>query len=167
MIGHTGSTVSGSMHTIDGKGVVRMESRYDTSSEDLWEALTDPGRLARWIADVQGDLRVGGTFDARFTSGWTGPGRVDVCEPPHRLLVTLDPGPDSTVIEATLTADGDAVRLVVEERGLPVAELTGHAAGWQAHIEDLGRYLQGIDPADWRTRWTELIPDYQHRNSLR
>jgi hypothetical protein len=41
------------------------------------------------------------------------------------------------VIEATLAAEGDQTRLVIEERGLPFDELAGYGAGWQAHVEDL------------------------------
>ena len=82
----------GTMRSADGNGAVRMEDRYDTDIDDLWSALTEPQRLARWIGDVEGDLRLGGEFQARFTSSWEGPGRVDVCEPPRRLLVTLEPG---------------------------------------------------------------------------
>lgn len=42
-----------------------------------------PERLARWIGEVEGDLRLGGDFCARFfTSGWEGAGRVETCEPP-------------------------------------------------------------------------------------
>ena len=72
----------------DGKGVVSMEDRFDTDIDDLWSAMTDPGRLARWLGEVEGDLRLGGEFRARFfASGWEGTGRVEVCEPPRRLLV--------------------------------------------------------------------------------
>ena len=45
-----------------------MEGRYDTDIDDLWSALTDPQRLARWIAEVEGDLHLGGVFRATFTS---------------------------------------------------------------------------------------------------
>ena len=68
-----------------------MEGRYDTDIDDLWSALTDARRLARWIAQVEGDLRLGGAFRATFTSGWEGPGRVDACDPPRHLLVTMTP----------------------------------------------------------------------------
>ncbi|MGH3383903.1 MAG: SRPBCC family protein [Nocardioidaceae bacterium] len=155
--------VVGTLRAVDGTGVVRMEDRYDTDIDDLWSALTDPPRLARWIAEVQGDLRIGGEFQARFTSGWEGTGRVDVCAPPRRLLVTMSPGQGEheTVIEAELVADGDQTQLVVEERGLPLGELAAHGAGWQAHIEDLAAYLAGRQRLDWRTRWTELTPTYR------
>jgi len=148
--------------TDDGRGAVRVEDVYDTDVDDLWSAVTDPARLARWLAEVEGDLQVGGTFRATFTSSWRGPGRVEVCEPPHRLLVTLEPGTeDETQIEAVLTADGDRTRLVVEERGIPVPGLAAHGAGWQAHLEDLARFLHGGQPSEWRARWTELTPVYR------
>lgn len=153
--------VTGTLHSMGGVGVVRMEDTYATDIDDLWSALTKPDRLTRWIADVEGELSVGGTFHARFTSGWEGPGRVDVCEPPRRLLLTMDPGtPDETVIEADLRTDGAHTLLVIEERGIPMPELAAHGAGWQAHVEDLGAYLGGRTRADWRTRWAELTSTY-------
>src|SRR5512132_4508483 len=48
--------ILGSLRSSDDKGVVRMEDRYDTDIDDLWSALTDPGRLTRWIGEVEGDL---------------------------------------------------------------------------------------------------------------
>ena len=74
------------------RGAVRVEDVYDTDIDDLWEACTTPDRLARWIATVSGDLQVGGSIHAMFTSTWTGPGRIDVCERPHHLLLTMEPG---------------------------------------------------------------------------
>jgi uncharacterized protein YndB with AHSA1/START domain len=156
--------VVGSLRAVDGKAVIRMEDRFDTAADDLWSALTEPHRLARWIARVEGELRLGGEFRASFTSSWEGPGRVDVCEPPRRLLLTMSPGQDDqTVIEVELIPDGEQTRLVVEERGLPLDAAAAHGAGWQAHIEDLTRYLAGETPADWHTRWLELIPAYRDR----
>jgi uncharacterized protein YndB with AHSA1/START domain len=154
--------ITGTLESVDGRGAVRMEGRYDTDIDDLWSAITDAQRLARWIAEVEGDLRVGGVFRATFTSGWEGPGRVDACDPPRHLLVTMTPGrEDETVIEALLFAEGDQTRLVVEERGLPLEELAAHGAGWHAHLEDLAAHGAGAEPTDWRTRWTELTPSYR------
>jgi uncharacterized protein YndB with AHSA1/START domain len=147
-----------------GKGAVRMEDVYDTGADDLWSALTEPDRLAGWIGTVTGDLRVGGTIHVRFTSGWEGPGRVEVCQRPERLLLVMAPGTaDQTEIEATLSAAGDRTRLVIEERGIPIEHLPGHGAGWQAHVEDLAAHLAGRACRDWRTRWLELTPSYEAR----
>jgi uncharacterized protein YndB with AHSA1/START domain len=155
--------IVGSLHdTGDGKGTVRVEDVFDTDIDDLWSALTDPARLQRWIATVEGDLRLGGQIQARFTSTWEGSGRIDVCEAPHRLLVKWheDTG-DETVVEAELAAEGTRTRLVVHERGLPVANLAFHGAGWQAHVEDLAAEISGRPAGDWHDRWTTLTPLYQ------
>src|SRR5580693_6999937 len=125
-----GNRILGSLRSADGKGVVRMEDRFNTDIDDLWSALTDPSRLVRWLGEVEGDLRLGGEFRARFFDGWEGTGRVEACEPPRRLLVlTTQPGQqDEHVIEVTLAADGDHTVLVWEERGMPLNLLAAYGA---------------------------------------
>ena len=84
-----GSRILGSLRSADGAGVVRIEDRYDTDIDDLWAALTDPARLARWYGEVEGDLRPGGQFRTyNAADDIESTGRVDACEPPRRLLVT-------------------------------------------------------------------------------
>jgi uncharacterized protein YndB with AHSA1/START domain len=159
-----GGRILGSLRSADGKGAVRMEDRFDTDVDDLWSALTDPRRLARWMGEVEGDLRLGGEFRARFlASGWEGTGRVEACEPPRRLLLlTRQPGqPDEQVIEVTLAADGDQTILVWEERGMPLDQLAAYGAGIQVHVEDLAAHLAGRERCDADARWHELLPAYQ------
>jgi len=156
--------ILGSLRSADGKGIVRMEDRYDTDIDDLWSALTDRRRLARWLGDFEGDLRLGGEFRARFfASGWEGTGRVEACEPPRHLLVlTRDPEvPYELVIEATLTADGEQTILVLEERGMPLDHLAAYGAGIQVHVEDLAAHIAGRGRCDAEARWNELLPAYQ------
>lgn len=152
----------GTMRALDDKrGAVRVEDVYDTGIDDLWQACTRPERLARWIAEVSGDLHAGGSIRASFTSTWTGPGRIEICDAPRHLLLTMEPGSeDETQLEAWLTEEGEKARLVVEERGLPLDRMYFHGAGWQAHLEDLRRSLAG-DSSNWKARWTELTPIYE------
>jgi uncharacterized protein YndB with AHSA1/START domain len=159
-----GDRIVGTLRIADGKGVVRMEDRFDTDIDDLWSALTDPGRLARWLGEFEGDLRLGGEFRARFfSSGWEGTGRVDACEPPRHLLVMTKHvrQADEHVIEATLTADGDHTILILEQRGMPVNLLSAYGAGIQVHIEDLAAHIAGRDRCDADARWEELQPSYE------
>ena len=157
----TGSLL-GWTREVDGSGTVHVEDVYDTGIDELWAAVTEPERLERWLAKVSGDLRVGGTFAARFTSSWEGPGRVEVCDRPHRLLLTMQPGTDEEMqIEALLTTESDRTRLVIEERGFPPGVAPDHGAGWQAHIEDLRAYLEGREPAPWKERWQQLVSSYR------
>jgi uncharacterized protein YndB with AHSA1/START domain len=159
-----GGRIIGSLRSADGKGVVRIEDRFETDIDDLWSALTDPSRLVRWLGEVEGDLRLGGEFRARFfASGWEGTGRVEACEPPRRLLVlTRQPDkPDEQAIEVTLAADGDQTILVWEERGMPLDQLAGYGAGIQVHVEDLAAHIAGQERCDADARWNELYPAYQ------
>jgi len=159
-----GDRILGSLRSADGQGIVRMEDRYDTGIDDLWSALTDPRRLARWLGEFEGDLRLGGEFRARFfASGWEGTGRVEVCEPPRHLLVVtkgLDE-PDEHVIEATLAADGDQTLLILEERGMPVNLLAAYGSGIQVHVEDLAAHIASRERCDAKARWEELLPAYE------
>jgi uncharacterized protein YndB with AHSA1/START domain len=159
-----GARILGSLRAEDGNGVVRIEDRFDTDVDDLWSALTDPTRLARWIGDVDGDLRIGGKFRAHFfASGWEGTGKVEACEPPRRLRVTTkDPSlAYEETIEATLAHEGNQTILVVEERGMPVDQLAGYGAGVQIHVEDLRDHIAGRERNASDARWGDLLPAYR------
>jgi uncharacterized protein YndB with AHSA1/START domain len=168
-----GTRILGSLRSADGAGVVRIEDRYDTDIADLWSALTDPGRLARWYGNVAGDLRPGGEFRLYVESAEIDcTGRVEACEPPRRLLVTTRETDESyqrgqgappfdEVIEATLTADGDQTILVIEVRGVPLDKIAFYGAGWQIHAENLAAHLAGHEQGEDEARWNELVPPYQ------
>jgi uncharacterized protein YndB with AHSA1/START domain len=158
--------ILGSLGSAEGKGIVRMEDRFETEIDDVWSALTDPARLARWYGEVEGDLRLGGEYRARlYASGWEGTGRVQACEPPQRLLVrgkeADETGGNET--EVVLTADRDQTMVVWEVRGMPLDLLSAYGAGVQIHVEDLADYLAGRDRRDdAKARWDQLHPAYQH-----
>lgn len=159
-----GARLLGSLGTADGKGVVRVQDSLDADIGNVWSAITDPARLARWWGEIEGDLRLGGEYRARvFASGWEGTGHVAACEAPRRLLLlTREPDqPGEQVIEVTLTADGDRTTVTWEERGVPVAFLAGYGAGIQIHVEDLGAHLAGHERCDASARIGELFPAYE------
>jgi uncharacterized protein YndB with AHSA1/START domain len=168
-----GTRILGRLRSADGTGVVRIEDRYDTGIDDLWSALTDPGRLSRWYGQVEGDLRPGGEFRLHVESAdIDSTGHVEACDPPQRLLVTTRETDESYLrgqgvppydeaIEATLTADGDQTILVIEVRGMPLDKIAFYGAGWQIHAENLAAYLAGRERGDSEVRWDELVPPYQ------
>jgi uncharacterized protein YndB with AHSA1/START domain len=172
--GRAATRILGSLRSEDGTGVVRIEDRYDTEIDDLWSALTDPVRLARWYGQVDGDLRPGGQFRLYIESAdLEGTGRVVACDPPRRLLVTTRESDESwrkgrgvppfdQALEATLTADGDQTILVIEVRGMPLDTVAAYGAGWQIHAENLAAYLEGRERGDTEARWADLVARYQN-----
>jgi uncharacterized protein YndB with AHSA1/START domain len=164
----TGDTsVLGSLHSVEGEGVVRMEDRFDTGIEDLWGALTEPNRLAHWYGDIEGDLSQGGEFRVHITLSGDRTGRVEACEPPRRMLLTVrDPDrrpgqPEKLVHEAQLIAEGAQTRLVYEVRGMPVNLLPAYGAGIQTHVEHLADYINGRELHIDESRWEELFAAYE------
>jgi uncharacterized protein YndB with AHSA1/START domain len=165
--------ILGSLRSADGKGVVRIEDRYDTDIDDLWAAITDPVRLARWHGRVEGDLRPGGEFRLYIESNdIESTGRVEACEPPRRLRVTNRETDESyrkgqgvppfdASLEATLTPDGDQTILVLEVRGMPLDVIAFYGAGWQIHAESLAAHVAGHEQGESEARWEELVPAYQ------
>jgi uncharacterized protein YndB with AHSA1/START domain len=165
--------ILGSLRRTDGVGVVRIEDRYDTDIDDLWSAITDPDRLARWFGQVEGDLRPGGEFRLYVESDdIESTGRVEACEPPRRLVVTRRETEESyrrgqgvppfdAATEVTLTSDGEQTILIIEVRGMPVDKIAFFGAGWQIHAENLAAHIAGRDPDDTEARWSELVPPYQ------
>ena len=168
-----GTRTLGSLRSADGAGVVRIEDRYDTDIDDLWSAITDPDRLARWHGQIEGDLHPGGEIRLYLEGDdIDSTGRIDACEPPRRLVVTTRETDESylkgqgvppfdAVKEITLTPGGDQTILVLEVRGMPLDAIAFFGAGWQIHAENLAAYLAGREPDDVEARWKELVPPYQ------
>jgi uncharacterized protein YndB with AHSA1/START domain len=161
------ASVLGSLHSVDGEGVVRMEDRLDTGIDDVWGALTDPDRLAHWYGEVEGELSQGGEFRLRIALAGERTGRVEACEPPQSLLLTMrdpdpQPGqPEQTVIEVQLIAEGAQTRLIWETRGMPVNLLPAYGAGIQIHVEHLADYISGHGLRNVDARWNELFAAYE------
>jgi uncharacterized protein YndB with AHSA1/START domain len=155
-----GGRILGSLGSADGKGVVRMEDRFDTDIDDVWSALTDPSRLARWYGEVEGDLRLGGEFRVRvFASGWEGTGRVEACEPPRRLVVTgKEPDqPGGDVSEVTLAADGDQTILVLDQPGLPLDQIAAYGRRPRSMSKTSPTTSPGVSAAMPTRGWTSFF----------
>ncbi|MEU0557201.1 SRPBCC family protein [Dactylosporangium sp. NPDC006015] len=133
---------------------------YDADVADVWDACTDPGRLGRWLGQVEGDLRLGGTFQIKDNAG----GRIVRCEEPRLLAVTwsfgggmdtevelrLAPGPDGdTVLELEHSSPAEVVDELVRQYG-PGGTI-GVGGGWDLALLGLDLHLRGIelDPATW------------------
>src|SRR5689334_14709983 len=72
---------------------------YPAPAADVWDALTDPDRIARWFLPVSGDLRLGGRYQLEGNAG----GTVETCDPPHSLALTWEFAGDVSWVAVTLT----------------------------------------------------------------
>jgi uncharacterized protein YndB with AHSA1/START domain len=141
---------------------VRLERRYPTAPADLWDALTRPERLARWLAPVSGDLRPGGQAVVDFGEGQATPVRVLRCEAPRTLEVTWSfPGEPESRLLAEVSAVGEGSLLVLDHALLPEDQGVGYGAGWHAHLASLADVLAGAEPGAWDDRFTSVLGAYR------
>jgi uncharacterized protein YndB with AHSA1/START domain len=95
--------------------MIHKEIVFPNPREDVWEALTDPERLADWFAnEVELDLRPGGGASFRWSNGEERHATVTEVEPERRLAFEWDDEEEGEV-EFTLDDDVDGTRLTVTE----------------------------------------------------
>lgn len=79
--------------------IVIASAEYDTDIEDLWEAITDPRRIARWLGRVTGELELGGRYQIQGNAS----GVIQECEKPSHLGLTWEYGDQATWVNVDLT----------------------------------------------------------------
>src|SRR6202022_4953001 len=72
---------------------------YDTTIEDVWDAMTNAERIPRWFLPVTGDFRPGGRYQFEGNAG----GEITRCEPPRLLAVTWGMGGSVSWLTVSLT----------------------------------------------------------------
>jgi len=136
--------------------VVTLEREFRTDPADLWQAITDPVRAARWLASLTID---GDDVALGFDGGAGRTGKIVECEAPHRLRLVLEPGlVDESHLVVTLEPTNAGTKLVMQQDGLPPIRAALFAGGWQHHAERLDAALGGSAP---QTPLPELVPPYR------
>ena len=159
-----GGRILGSLRSADGKGVVRMEDRFDTDIDDLWSALTDPRRLARWLGEVEGDLRLGGEFRARFfASGWEGTGAWKRASRRGGCWCDQGHGPGSTRMSSRSCWPPTATRPSWSSRNAACPWTCSPSTG--PGCRSMSKISPPTSPvvsaATTDVRWDELVPPYK------
>lgn len=134
---------------------VELRRRYDAEIDDVWDAVTSPERLRRWLKPVTGDLRQGGKYELEGGEH----GEILRCEPPRLLKVSWMFGPDADAwpgtseVEVRLapgtTGDTELELIhaaVVGEPSFPTYGPGAGGVGWDLGLLSLARSLAGAEP---------------------
>lgn len=90
---------------------IEMSRVYGTDIHDLWDAVTNPERIKRWFASVEGDLKEGGKYQIQGNAG----GTITRCQSPERIEVTWEYGGDVGWVNISLSPDDENnTRLTLE-----------------------------------------------------
>jgi len=144
---------------------LRFERVLGASPEEVWSALVEPERLARWLAPTTIDARLGGSVRVEFDADQVVTGAVLACEPFRMLEYEWRfPGEDESVVRFELSAHPDGTLLVLDHARLASEQATGYAAGWHAYLDRLAAALEGGE-VDWDARFEELLRAYRLRTA--
>ena len=126
---------------------VTLSRGYATTVEDLWDAVTDGERLARWFLPVSGELELGGRYQLEGNAG----GVITACERGSHLALTWEFGEDLSWVEIEFSEDGAGrARLALTH----IAQLSEHwdeygpgaaGVGWELGLLGLALHLDQPD----------------------
>ena len=129
------------------------------SPADVWDALTVPERVSRWIGDLDlsGDEYVLTFPDAGHPQSR---GRVLVCEPTSRLVVTWTHETEApSEIEVTLRVHGHGTELVLVHRHLQAVGAALYGAGWHELLDVLAGAVGS--PVPDTQEFSQLVARYR------
>lgn len=114
--------------------------------EDVWASVTEPERTARWLGPWEGDAAPGRTVRVQmaFEEGapW-GDLRIDACEPPRRLAVSMTDESGTWRMEVLLSEMGGSTHLrLVHHLDTEVA-LGEVGPGWEYYLDMLAAARDG------------------------
>jgi len=140
---------------------IERETVIDAPVERVWELITEAEHLGRWFGDAGAeiDLRPGGTMTLSWIEHGTVRARVEEVEPnrrfSYRWAARADAPVDdnSTLVEFTLSSEGEGTRLRVVETGFATLDLSeeqrvekteDNTKGWETKFGDLEQYAQQV-----------------------
>jgi uncharacterized protein YndB with AHSA1/START domain len=150
----------------DGRQRLEFRRSWADPIEDVWSALTEPDRLARWIGRYDGERAAGGTgtFTMTHEEGESvgEPTTVVECDPPRRLVIEwVQQDTDDWRIELDLWAEGGRTQFRFIQLYAADADVTDFALGWHWYLEKFDAEVRGRSgPADWDTFLAETGPAY-------
>ncbi|PRX50341.1 uncharacterized protein YndB with AHSA1/START domain [Prauserella shujinwangii] len=125
---------------------------FRAPADDVWASVTESDRTARWFGPWQGDAAPGRTIKVQMAAEEGTPWcdmRVEACEPPHRLAVSMTDEAGTWHLELLLTArDGTTELRLVQH--LDSTDGVGESGpGWEYYLDRLVAARTGTPPPDF------------------
>ena len=134
--------------------LVEREIRIDAPPSVVFEFLTDPAKMVRWMG-IEAVLEPwpGGQYAVNVSGRERVSGKVLEIIPERRLVVSwgwedgsLPLPPGQSTVEITLQPDGEGTRLRLTHNALPPDMRAFHRRGWDYALPRLAAVAAGRDP---------------------
>ena len=142
---------------VDAEGrVVVLRREWPDPIDDVWSALTESERTARWIGTwkARTDTTVEFTMTGEVDAGGEVAPPVTVtiveCDPPRRLVLDIPEGDGPPWrVAVSLTEEGGRTVLLFEQRVVGGVSPADVEAGWSWYLDRLGASLHGEPMPSW------------------
>jgi uncharacterized protein YndB with AHSA1/START domain len=139
---------TGRLDQRDGTSYVVLERSFRAPIEDVWAAVTERGRLERWIGTYTGDPATGAVMFRMTAEGEEAPEErmaIDSCDPPHHLELTSSVGEESWHLVLRLRHDAGTTVLEFAQSSLDPKEAESVGPGWEYYLDRLVAAETGAD----------------------
>ena len=150
-----------------GTVTVHLEREFRATPTELWQAWTDPARLARWLGSIDVPL---GDQPARMAFGdgdddWADLTVLRSVEPELLELRWDFAGEVSSALRVQLVPLADGLTRVVLDHGRLGDSTLGYGAGWAAYLAALDAEVTGQtgDATSWDERFAAELPQWRER----
>ena len=145
--------------------VVEHEVRVSAGPDTVFDYFTDPAKMVQWMGtEATLDPRPGGACRINPSGQATMLGEFVEVDRPRRIVFTwgwemtfLRTPPQSTLVEVSLTPDGEETVVRLTHRRLPPETVALHRAGWHHYLGRLALVASGGEPG--RDPWRDLPLD--------
>lgn len=135
--------------TADGGRRLLLERTFRASVHDVWAAVTEPERMARWIGTWTGDPATRRVSFLMTAEDAAEPEDVEIreCDPPYVLRVTTHQGELSWHLELELSEADGVTTLRFLQPGVDPAQAENVGPGWEYYLDRLVAAETGGDVA--------------------
>lgn len=133
---------------IDPAGHLVLTRALPVSLEELWAAVTDPDRVARWYGTWTGEPSSGRVDVVMTAEAGDEPEPVLIrrCDPPRKLAVTLGTAADAWRVDLDLEEGPEAAVLRLTHRYPAAGEIESIGPGWEYYLDRLVAAESGGSP---------------------
>ena len=126
--------------TTDGADLI-VSRTFPAPLEDVWASVTESDRTTRWFGAWKGDAGPGRTIQVQMAFEERAPWldvRIDACDPPRRLAVTMaDDGSGGQRLELLLTPAGDRTEVQLVHHLDSTGAVGEMGPGWEYYLDML------------------------------
>ncbi|HET6563176.1 MAG TPA: SRPBCC family protein [Marmoricola sp.] len=141
---------TGRLEQREGTSHVVLERTFRAPIEDVWAAVTEPGRLERWIGTYAGDPATGEVAFRMTAEGDQAPEErmeIRACTPPRHLALTSHTGEGSWQLDLRLREEDGTTLLEFAQASMDPVEAESVGPGWEYYLDRLVAAETGGDPS--------------------